>query len=124
MYNSHPDYLEEMNYGWESEDNRLFALSRMELEADDSGKINALVAAGRFVVVRVYPVFCQHTDAFLADRQQLISQHSSRAAAESRAARVRDAEGPGDWEGIEVLPSNFVREPVILSPLADDEIPF
>jgi hypothetical protein len=122
MYNSHPDYLEEISYGWESEDNRLFALSRMELEPDHSAKISKLVAAGRFCVVEYVEVCCRHTDAFIADQCYLVGDYASREAAEKRAQQEMDLRG--DWSRVDLLPSTYVREPVALAPLADDEIPF
>jgi hypothetical protein len=122
--NHHPDCLEEMDYGWESEAQRLFALSRMEREPDDSGKINKLVAKGWFVVAHRVAEYCPRTDAPMGESLQFVASYSRREFAEAHAQRLEESEPytGGDYQ-VCVLPLQPYREPFV-STVSDDEIPF
>ena len=73
---------EEMGDGYSNESQRAFAHSRNTIEIrNDRNKINALVAAGRFVVANHYPAFCPHTDAILGEATVIVSDHATREEA-------------------------------------------
>lgn len=114
--------IEERDYHPASELENAYAWSGMNRKPDDAGKINAAVAAGKFVVVEEGPEYCPSTDALLGSRKFLVSVHDSRADAEAALAA---AESYCDEVGLYVLPRR--PWPIVAvnhAPLTDADLPF
>jgi len=101
---------------------------RARLASEGSARINALLAAGRFVVVEESPYYCKATDAVAGMVKDVVSHHASREEAEAAAApRAEVMERYGDGY-VCVLPALPVRPldasdaPAVCP--ADDAVPF
>lgn len=119
MFND--SYLEHMDHeaGCASELQNAYALSMMERKPDDTAKINILVAAGRFVVVEQYPIYCPRTDAGMGIRKHCVGDYATRAEAELAAgAMMVDPDS-----NIGVLPYLPIQIPAS-EPIGADETPF
>lgn len=57
------------------------AISRLELPPDDRGKIDSLLAAGRWCVVEEATAYCQYTDAIIGSRKYLIADFATEGEA-------------------------------------------
>jgi hypothetical protein len=94
-----PQQQEELDYqmGCATEQQNAYALSCIDRKPDDMGKINELVAQGRFCAVARGPEYCRFTDALLpGGRCLLVGDFASRAEAE--AALAKDAGDDPDPE--------------------------
>jgi hypothetical protein len=114
------EHLDHM-MGSASEQENALAWSRMNRRPDDSGKIDAEVSKGNFVVVLDGPEYCPSTDALMGSRKVLHSTHKSREA----ASLVLNGLGDMDEVQAYILPRPVVKPlSVEARQIMDDEIPF
>ena len=118
----HVDLIEEMMMSDETEDQRLFALSRMETQLTDPA-IDAALLDGKYVVVIETLAHCSRTDATMGTRSSLASTHDTRDEANAAADEVCVAIGDDYDTGVVVLP-RIPRERVTLPTVVDDNVPF
>jgi hypothetical protein len=115
----HDDYM----MGEASELQNALALSRLEEPPDDMGKINELVAKGRFVVGAWGITYCPRTDAVLGRRTVYVSDHSTREEAIQAALKEMERLGDCDGEtGVNVYPLEPQQLP--RTTLTEADIPF
>ena len=93
---------EELEYSPQSESWNCFHEARgyvAERNSETAGRVNALVAAGLYVVVSSYPYHCRATDAFVGMLNCVVSTFATRWLAEREAARVNANVDDGDGGG-------------------------
>jgi hypothetical protein len=117
---------ETMGDGYRNESQRLFAHSSNTIPyRDESAKIDALAAAGKFVVYRIVEVCCPHTDALIRVEERISSIHDTYVAA-SDAAHGPDGDFD-DMTGIRMPQAEVTPEPRSVVDVAEGEtwdIPF
>lgn len=85
------EHYEHVAGSFRSEHEAAYALSRRETKiARQDGEINALTAAGKFVVVESHEVCCRHTDAILGVTNTIVSIHDTEAEALAAAGNVEE----------------------------------
>ena len=113
---------EERDFHPDSDLQNAFAWSSMNRQPDDSAKIAAAVAAGKFVVVLESPEYCPSTDAIMGCRKTVLSTHNSRQEAD-RALDAESRDLPEDMAAY-VLPHQPVSVVPEYAPLTDTDVPF
>ncbi len=78
----------------------------------------SLIAAGRFVVVVDYPIYCRITDALTGSGKSVESDHATR---EEANAACPSSDGDLYYT---VLPREIPVREVRVETIADDDIPF
>lgn len=109
--------LEAENDGFTNECQRALAYSRLSTpRRDASAETAKLVAAGNFVVVESWPVFCRSTDAFLFEESRVAAIFQTYARALEWASQQETDE------------NNFLVYPLVPppapQPVLSDYVPF
>lgn len=97
MFNIQEQEERDFNLGRQNSLQQAFADSQQQWNANDDRAADHkaladLRAAGRFVLINSYPVFCPHTDAIMGSHFQIASDHAT--LEEARAAM-----SAREWDG-------------------------
>ncbi len=116
--------IEERNYNPECEYSIARSVSRQRLEPDHTARINAAVAAGKFVVVGERSEYCGITDAALGCTSKFILLVADDRETAEKYLAEREPSLDGDY-GEYILPTKPTLDDVCPPPdLNTDDVPF